>query len=157
MKSEKGFSLVEVIIAIALIGIIAVAFLGALATGSRAIFIADERATAESLARTQMEYVKNQDYVYAADYDPGVPGSGEVIYEKIDESEIPEGYTIMSIDRDGDAVENIIGVPWDPDPQINQALSVDAGLQKITVLVYHLYAGDPNDYLVMLEGYKLIQ
>ncbi len=62
MKSEKGFSLIEVVIAIALLGIVAVAFLGALATGSRVIFIADERATAESLARTQMEYVRNQDY-----------------------------------------------------------------------------------------------
>ena len=150
MEKEKGFSLMEVMVAIALMGIVAVAFLGALSTGSKAIFIADERATAESLARTQMEYVKSQDYITALDYDPGVAGSGEVIYEKIDE--IPDGYTIRSIDRDGDTVENIIGVPWDPDPQILQPLVVDAGLQRIKLVVGH-----QGKELVTLEGYKLIR
>lgn len=150
MEKEKGFSLMEVMVAIALMGIVAVAFLGALSTGSKAIFIADERATAESLARTQMEYVRNRDYITALDYDPGEPGSGEVIYEKIDE--IPDGYTIRSIDRDVDTVENIIGVPWDPDPQINQPLVVDAGLQRIKLVVGH-----QGKELVTLEGYKLIR
>jgi prepilin-type N-terminal cleavage/methylation domain-containing protein len=71
MKSEKGFSLLEVTLAIALIGIIAVAFLIALAGASRAISIADERATAESLARTQMEYIKTVEYVPdATEYTP---------------------------------------------------------------------------------------
>ncbi len=68
MKNEKGFSLIEVIIAVALLGIIGIALLSGLATASRALFIADERATAESLARSQMEYVKNQPY--AASYTP---------------------------------------------------------------------------------------
>jgi prepilin-type N-terminal cleavage/methylation domain-containing protein len=61
--NSKGFSLIEVMIALALMAIIGVAFLGALATASKAILIADEQATAESLARSQMEYVKNQDYI----------------------------------------------------------------------------------------------
>ncbi len=68
MKSEKGFSLIEVMIAIALLGIIGVAILGALATASNAMFVADERATAESLARSQIEYIKNQPY--AGSYTP---------------------------------------------------------------------------------------
>ncbi len=68
MKNEKGFALIEVIIAIALMGIIAVAFLGGLATASRALFIADERATAESLARSQMEYIKSCNYT--SEYTP---------------------------------------------------------------------------------------
>ena len=55
----------EVIIAIALLGIVAVGILSGLSTGSRAIFVADKRATAESLARTEMEYVRNQDYSVA--------------------------------------------------------------------------------------------
>lgn len=62
MKSEKGFALIEVVIAIAIMGIIAAAFMSALAGASRALFIADERATAESLARSQLEYIKSQDY-----------------------------------------------------------------------------------------------
>ena len=62
MKNEKGFSLLEVLLAIALMGIVAVAFLGSLATASKASSIADERATAESLARSQMEFVRSQAY-----------------------------------------------------------------------------------------------
>jgi prepilin-type N-terminal cleavage/methylation domain-containing protein len=149
MKKEKGYSLIEVVLALALLGIVAIAFLSAMATGSRAIFIADEQATAESLARTQMEYVRGQEYIMAVDYD-GTPGSGETIYEKI--TEIPADYTIMSIDRDGDTVVNIIGVPWDPDPLINQPLVVDAGLQRIKLVVGH-----HGKELITLEGYKLIR
>ena len=61
--SETGVTLIETLVALALIGIISVAFLSGLATAAKATFIADERATAESLARSQIEYVKNQDYI----------------------------------------------------------------------------------------------
>jgi len=76
--SSGGFTLIEVLIAMALIGIIAIAFLSALSTASMALITADERATAESLARSQMEYVKNQPYIdYSEsghdDYDPITP------------------------------------------------------------------------------------
>jgi prepilin-type N-terminal cleavage/methylation domain-containing protein len=112
MKREKGFSLLEVMLAIALMGIIAVAFLGAMATGSRAIFIADERATAESLARSQMEYVKNLPYV------------NEATEYGIDPNLNPtlDGYAIS--------------VAVDP------LLSPDDGIQKITVTVIHNYNDD---------------
>ena len=68
IKNEKGFSLIEAIIAIAILGILAVAFLSGLATASKAIYIADERATAENLARSQMEYVKEQNYSIGGSY-----------------------------------------------------------------------------------------
>jgi len=131
MKSEKGFSLIEVIIAIALLGIIGVVILGALATASKAMFVADERATAESLARSQMEYVKNQDYDY------NDPQS----YEQADvESSTNSGYFI-SVDAP----------PIDPDT--GEALADpanDAGIQKITVTVKH-----GGDTVVTLEDYKV--
>ncbi len=149
--NSKGFSLIEVIIALALLGIIGVAFLGGLFTASKATFIADERTTAESLARSQMEYVKDQDYITADAYDPGVPGSGEVIYLKIDESEIPEGYFIWSVNRAGFTVENTIyvyGVPWDSES--NETVVTDVGLQRIKLVIKH--NGDP---VITLEGYKV--
>lgn len=57
---SRGLALIEVLIAIALVGVITIAFLSALSTASTVLIITDERATAESLARSQMEYVKNQ-------------------------------------------------------------------------------------------------
>lgn len=65
MKKERGFSLIEVLIAIALLGIVAIAVLGGLSTASKALFLADEKATAESLARSQMEWIKNHDYAFS--------------------------------------------------------------------------------------------
>ena len=70
-KNERGFSLIEVLVALAILGLVAVAFLGGLATANKAMFIADKRTTAESLARTEMEYIKNQPY--AVSYDPSIP------------------------------------------------------------------------------------
>jgi len=63
---ESGVSLLETLVALAILGIIAAPFLSGLVTTSRAASIADEQATAESLARSQVEWVKNVDYVYSA-------------------------------------------------------------------------------------------
>ncbi len=148
IKNERGFTLIEVVIAMLLLGIISVALLSGLAAASRALVIADEHATAESLARSQMEYVKNQAYITAADYDVGVPGSGEVIYVKI--TGIPAGYTIWSEDRAGATVTDIIGVPWDTDPLVNQPVVIDAGLQRIKLVIKH-----NGKEIITLEDYKV--
>jgi prepilin-type N-terminal cleavage/methylation domain-containing protein len=94
--NSKGFSLIEVLIALALLGIIAVAFLGGIATASKAMFIADKRTTAESLARSEMEYVKNLPYEDGAtEYD-------------IDPSLSPDGYTIsVDVDPLHDGIQEI--------------------------------------------------
>ena len=61
-KGEKGFSLLETVIALALLGIIGVAFLSGLATTSRARTTADERSGAKILVETYMENVKKMEY-----------------------------------------------------------------------------------------------
>ena len=63
---ESGITLIETVVALAILGAIAVIFLSGLATASKAAFIADEQATAESLAQSQMEWIKNASYVYSA-------------------------------------------------------------------------------------------
>ena len=64
--SESGIVFLETLAALALLSTIVVAFLSGLATVSKATIVADERTTAESLARSQMAWVKNADYVYDA-------------------------------------------------------------------------------------------
>lgn len=61
--SSGGFTLIEVLVALVLFAIIGITFAGGLATSSRAVLTADVRTNAESLARTQMEYVKSQGYI----------------------------------------------------------------------------------------------
>ncbi len=140
MKEERGFALLEVIIAIALLGIISTAFLGALATASHAILVTDERATAESLARSQMEYVKNQEY--DADWDYTVTGSGRSSSDEpdwwLDVS--PGGKPpLLSSNYAGYSVE----ASADEDDD-------DPGIQEITVTVEH-----GGDTIITLEGYKV--
>jgi len=98
-----------------------------MAGASRAMFIADERATAESIARSQMEYVKNQPY------DDIEPQS----YETATPKQV-DGYPGYDISVNADPLHN-----------------PDAGIQKITITVYH--HGKPvltsGDYT--LEGYKV--
>jgi prepilin-type N-terminal cleavage/methylation domain-containing protein len=146
--SSRGFSLIEVSIAIALIGVLAVAILGSLSYASTVLIITDRQATAESLAKSQMEYVKSQNYTAA-------PDGGVATYNEIPGISIPEGYAIGSYNRDDDPVDNVVGIPWNSGN--NTASSTDTGLQKIKLVVtYEILR--PEHKVVeeefILEGYK---
>ena len=123
-KNQKGQTLIEVLIAIAILGVVAVAFLTALTTASGSLIIADEHTTAESLARSQQEYVKSQDY----------DASNNPPQYSIDPSIIPDGYSVeldaIRLDPEGDGTGD------------------DDGIQEITVKVYHNDIPD-LDYLVL--------
>ncbi len=107
-RREAGIAFIETMVALAILGIVAVTFLSGLATTSRATFISDEQATAESLAQSQMEWVKNASYVYdATEYSPtSIPSDKDYI-----------NYSVI-----------IAAEPLD---------SPDNGIQKITVAVKH--------------------
>ena len=62
MKREKGSSLLEVLLALALLGIISVSFLGATATTSTSRATSEERTSAKILAESIMDDVKKQPY-----------------------------------------------------------------------------------------------
>jgi len=93
MKSEKGFSLIETLVALALLGIITVGFLGGLGTTFIASAVGQERVVAESLGKSQLEYIKVQNFVPAASYTPGDP---ESCYQPIDipDDLVDKGYDI---------------------------------------------------------------
>jgi type II secretory pathway pseudopilin PulG len=61
-KDETGLTLVESLITIAVIGVALVAFVVAMSTGALAVSESDQEVTAQSLARTQMEYIKGCPY-----------------------------------------------------------------------------------------------
>jgi len=65
-RRERGITFMETVIALAILGVISVAFLNGLTTASKSVFITDEHSTAESLAESQMEWVKNAGYSYNA-------------------------------------------------------------------------------------------
>ena len=73
MKGEIGASLIETIVALALLSIIGVSFLGGLATSSSARSIADEHVSARVLAESQMEDIRKQDYEPAYNPSPIPP------------------------------------------------------------------------------------
>ncbi len=64
--NNRGFTLIENIVALALLGIVAIVFLGSIGTATKANLIADKRVTAESLARSEVEYIKSCAYEYSA-------------------------------------------------------------------------------------------
>ena len=138
IKDEKGFNLMEVALAMALLGVVAVAYLGAMGTGSRAIIIADERATAESLARTQLEYVRQQDY--------------------IDYSENPHGDYLTISPPSAYYIVELTVTPFDPDTgdpygQSGGVFVQDDGIQNISVLIKHTVGGVTED-IFSLDGYR---
>lgn len=138
MKKEKGFTLVEVLIALAILGVIGIALLGALATSAKAVIVTDERATAESLSRSEMEYVKSQDYSLAEwSYELPAGTSPTGVFPEWwdfdDPHTLPAGYTGFTV--------TVIATPIH---------DTDDGIQKITVTIEYLEEG----VIISLEGYK---
>lgn len=68
MKSEKGSSLIEVVVALALLGAIGVSFLSALATTSNSRSISNEHTSGRILAASQMESILYE--AYSSSYHP---------------------------------------------------------------------------------------
>ncbi len=79
-KSEKGISLLETILAVAILGIIGVTFLSALATTSTARATNDERTSAKILAETIIENIKKLSFATEYDMDAVWPSSMRTNY-----------------------------------------------------------------------------
>jgi prepilin-type N-terminal cleavage/methylation domain-containing protein len=127
--SSRGFSMLEVVIAIALLGIIAVSVLAALQTAAMALISADRRATAESLARTQMEYVRFIGYDDLLEENHPQYGLDPQI-----QSTLPPDFSVET---------TAIRLNKDVDPDD------DDGIQQITVTVSH-----EDRVVVTLEDFK---
>ena len=140
LKNKKGMNLIEVLVALALLGIIAVGFLSAISTAAKASFLSERQAIAENLARSQLENAKEQPYQAAETPD------SEVEYGAITEDY--SNFSIWSVNRAGGVVEQIIGVPWDT--AANTASTDDNDIQKIKIVIKH-----QDEEIYSLEGYKI--
>lgn len=105
IKGEKGISLIDTIVAVCLLGIVSAIFLGSMGTAAKATMISEERVTAEILARTQIEYIKDYPYDYYATEYPVDPTL-----------DIPYGWSM-----DNPTVEALHGT--------------EDGIQKVTITV----------------------
>ena len=65
IKGQKGFGLVEVLIAVTILSIAATAFLGAISTSAIAINKQDRKITSEALAVSQINHTKSLAYQVA--------------------------------------------------------------------------------------------
>ncbi len=82
--NETGLTLVESLVALAILGFIAAASLTALGTGAKATLIGNEQAIAESLSRSEIEYIKSINYSLTDPY-PINP-----------ELEVPAGWSVST-------------------------------------------------------------
>jgi type II secretory pathway pseudopilin PulG len=62
LREQKGQLLIEVLVAVAILGVVSVTFLSAVVTSYGAVALADRKTTAESLTRTEIERVRNATY-----------------------------------------------------------------------------------------------
>ncbi|HAS04897.1 MAG TPA: hypothetical protein DCR71_03965 [Dehalococcoidia bacterium] len=145
IKKENGFTLVEVLVALSIMAIAALIFLLALVMAGKAVLLAQEKTIAESIARSQIEYVKQQGY----DYDEATY-SGYYVYLTNTEvlNEHPS-FTVWSVSvwaEENTLVEEVRGVNWDSVNNIPDA--GDSGIQKIGLVIKH-----GENVAFYLEGY----
>jgi Tfp pilus assembly protein PilV len=126
-NDETGITIAEVLIALAIFAFVGVTFVSALGTNFRVLLAADQRTTAESLAKTQMEAINNAPYDSTAPY----------AYSKI--TGIPAGYDITI------AVALV-------NPETGAVSAVDLGVQKVTVTVTCQQRSPPE--VLVIETYK---
>jgi type II secretory pathway pseudopilin PulG len=89
-RVQRGITLIDTVVALGILGLVGVAFLSALVTTSRAVMMNQEDVIVESVAKSQVEHIKAQDYIPVDDYIPET-----YCYEKI--VDIPTGYDVEII------------------------------------------------------------
>lgn len=124
-RSSRGMSYVEVVVAMAIMSIIVVLIPTALFHTTKAMRHIEERTIAESLTRTQIEYLKSKGCEYkAVKLPPDGPGQegnpGYITVPPPDDSYVID-IAVTAIDR-----------------QFYTPLLPDDGIQAITVTVKHI-------------------
>ena len=113
MKSQKGVTLIEIVIAMVVLGIISVGFFSAINNSTETLITVDERETGRNLAESQMEYVKER--IYAWSYTPAVIPSAytgytaSIMTEELTDRDTNIQKIIVTIQHRGRDVATLIG------------------------------------------------
>jgi len=106
-KDDCGFTLIEVLVALGILAVVGATFITGITVASKGSMVSQERVTAESLAKSQMESIKS--WTYDSDNNP--PQYGDA---KLSADDIPDGYDITinaeRMDPKGDGIENDDGI-----------------------------------------------
>ena len=136
---ESGFSLIEILVALGILAAVAVVFLLGITTSSKAVMVSQEAVATESLAKSELEYVKSVLYTELP-FDPvsdplweyQVPGNTP--WDTV--RDLPDGYAGYSVEVSGYSVGSVGVYP-------------PGEIQKITVTVTH------DEKVFTLVGYKV--
>ncbi|MFC1872786.1 type II secretion system protein J [Chloroflexota bacterium] len=80
-KRQRGFTLIEILVGVALFAAIGVVLMNGLFSGYTSLEISQEKIYTESLAKSQVESIKAQDYISVANYDPNDPAKRYAIID----------------------------------------------------------------------------
>lgn len=142
---SRGMSAIEVIVALALLAATAVAFLSGLSTALHTSRIADERSVAQTLAQSEMEYVKSQEYSTVAwSYTVTTSGSSS---SNEPEDWFDELHALS--DESGTYSVEVAAAEFDADED-GDIDDDDAGIRTVTVTVSH-----HGEEVMVLEDYKV--
>jgi prepilin-type N-terminal cleavage/methylation domain-containing protein len=109
LQDKRGSSLLEILISLAIMGIVASAFLGGLGTSSKTASMINTHDTARNLAEAQTEYIKH--LPFAASYSPTtIPSEYSDYTADIDTQTLQDGHlqrVTITIRRYGDTVTQL--------------------------------------------------
>lgn len=114
--SQRGMTLIEVLIALGILAAVAVIFLVGMSVSSKGVMVSQERVAVDSLAKSEIEYIKSVSYHDAPwQYQlPSSPPTWDPTHS------LPSGYTGYSIQV------NATSIP-----------GLDINIQQITVTITH--------------------
>ncbi len=134
-RGTKGVALVEVVIAVVVLGLITASVPPVMVLITNAEFRRNEQKVGESLTRNQIEYIKSASYIAGNDTNPE-----------------PE-YALVPVPNETYDIE-VMAVPITIDPVTREHTELpegeDEGIQEITVRVYHV-----DKLVVETRNYKV--
>jgi prepilin-type N-terminal cleavage/methylation domain-containing protein len=123
LRSEAGFSLAEIVITIAIVGITFTALLGGMLTAIKVSTQYQRNATADAVARSAAEWVKDPAQT------PYVNCAGNTAYG-LSGVTVPSGYNVAMVVRYWNGA---IPTGAAYQPVFQASCSTDAGVQQITI------------------------